>query len=232
MRIMHPIAGVAGAAALTVAFALPFPALAETSGVPPRPEQLSYKPFVFAAPDGDKYRHELPGGVVAYVVEDHALPLVKVQATFRTGAFREGANETGLAAMTAAMMRQGGTAKLTPEEFDQKADFLAAIVSSSAGPTSATAALDVITPALGEGLDLFFDMLRNPRFDAARLDVQKSTALEQMKQRNDDAEDQDRSVHGRRHAQAEAEAALLGSALHQHPVDRVDHRGLFSPGST
>ena len=189
MRIMHPIAGVAGAAALAVAFALPFPALAEASGIPARPEQLSYKPFVFDAPDGDKYRHELPGGVVAYVVEDHALPLVKLQATFRTGAFREGANETGLAAMTAAMMRQGGTAKLTPEEFDQKADFLAAMVSSSAGPTSATAALDVITPALGEGLDLFFDMLRNPRFDAARLDVQKSTALEEMKQRNDDAED-------------------------------------------
>ena len=91
--------------------------------------------------------------------------------------------------MTAAMMRQGGTAKWTPEEFDQKADFLAAIVTSSAGPTSASAALDVITPALGEGLDLLFDMLRNPRFDAARLVVQKSTALEEMKQRNDDAGD-------------------------------------------
>ena len=35
--------------------------------------------------------------------------------------------------MTAAMMRQGGTTKLAPEEFDQQADFLAAIVSSSAG---------------------------------------------------------------------------------------------------
>ena len=126
---------------------------------------------------------------MVYVVEDHSLPLVKLQATFRTGAFRESANETGLAAMTAAMMRQGGTTKLSPEEFDQKADFLAAIVSSSAGPTSASAALDVITPALGDGLDLLFDMVRNPRFDDARLDVQKSTALEEMKQRNDDAGD-------------------------------------------
>ena len=125
---------------------MPSPQIAEVAA---RPEQLTYKPFDFAAPDGDKYRHTLPGGVVVYVVPDHSLPLVKLQATFRTGAFREGANETGLAAMTAAMMRQGGTAKLTPEEFDQKADFLAAIASSSAGPTSATAALDVITPALG-----------------------------------------------------------------------------------
>ncbi len=91
--------------------------------------------------------------------------------------------------MTAAMMRQGGTTQLSPEDFDQKADFLAAIVSSSAGATSASAALDVITPALGAGLDLLFDMVRNPRFDAARLEVHKSTALEEMKQRNDDAGD-------------------------------------------
>ena len=78
---------------------------------------------------------------------------------------------------------------LRPVLDSKKADFLAAIVGSSAGATSAAASLDVITPALGEGLDLLFDMLRNPRFDEARLAVQKSTALEEMKQRNDDAGD-------------------------------------------
>lgn len=157
--------------------------------IPARPEQLQYGPFEFAAPKGEQYRHALPSGVVVYVVEDHSLPLVKLQATFRTGAFREREGETGLAAMTAAMMRQGGTTRLTPEEFDQKADFLAAMVGSSAGATSASATLDVISPALGEGLDLLFDMVRNPRFDEARLAVQKSTVLEEMKQRNDDAGD-------------------------------------------
>ncbi len=181
----------AGASLLVLALSLPAAATAakDEGGVPARPEKLTYKPFEFDAPDGDKYRHALPGGVVVYVVEDHSLPLVKLQATFRTGAFREGAGETGLAAMTASMMRQGGTAKLTPEEFDQKADFLAAMIGSSAGATSATASLDVITPALDPGLDLLFDMLRNPRFDEARLAVQKSTVLEEMKQRNDDAGD-------------------------------------------
>jgi zinc protease len=168
----------------------PFAAAADApGGVPARPEELVYRPFSFEAPAGEKYRHVLPGGVVVYVVEDHSLPLIKLQATFRTGAFREGENETGLAAMTAAMMRQGGTAKLSPEEFDQKADFLAALVSSSAGATAATVGLDVISPALGEGLDLLFDMVKSPRFDAGRLEVQKSTALEEMKQRNDDAGD-------------------------------------------
>ncbi|MEO8274592.1 MAG: pitrilysin family protein [Thermoanaerobaculia bacterium] len=154
-----------------------------------RPEQLTYGAFNFVVPNGDSFRHVLPGGVVVYVVEDHALPLVKIQATLRTGAFREGDREAGLASLTAAMMRQGGTERLSPEEFDQKADFLAAGIGSSAGATSAIATLDVITPALGEGLDLYFDMLRHPRFDEARLAVEKSTLLEGMKQRNDDAGD-------------------------------------------
>ena len=191
MRFARNPWALAAAAACTLGLASPVLAVetAVGAGVPARPEQLTYKAFDFATPDGSSYRHTLPGGVVVYVVEDHSLPLVKLQATFRTGAFREGEHETGLAAMTAAMMRQGGTTRLTPEQFDQKADFLAAIVGSSAGATSAAASLDVITPALGEGLDLLFDMLRNPRFDEARLAVQKSTALEEMKQRNDDAGD-------------------------------------------
>jgi len=192
MRAEHHAVAFAGAFACALALACPGSAGAsgeEPGAVPARPEALTYKPFVFSAPAGEKYRHTLPGGVVVYVVEDHSLPLVKLQATFRTGAFREGERATGLAALTAAMMRQGGTAKMTPEEFDQKADFLAAKVSSSAGATAATAALDVITPALADGLDLFFDMVKSPRFDAARLEVHKTTVLEEMKQRNDDAGD-------------------------------------------
>jgi len=157
------------------------------TGIPARPEQLQYPELVFEVPDAAKYRHELPGGVVAYVVEEHALPLVKIQAGFRTGSFREPADKTGLADLTAIMLRKGGTASLTPEEFDEKADFLAAGITSSAGDLAAIASLDVITPALPEGLDLFFQMLREPRFDEKRLAIEKGLILEDMKQRNDDA---------------------------------------------
>lgn len=158
-----------------------------TTGIPARPEQLEYSELVFEVPEAAKYRHELPGGIVAYVVEDHALPLVKIQAGFRTGAFREPEGKTGLAALTATMMRKGGTRDLTPEEFDEKVDFLAAGLASSAGDLAALASLDVITPALSDGLDLFFQMLREPRFDDKRLAIEKGLILEEMKQRNDDA---------------------------------------------
>lgn len=176
----------AGAALATPVLAAK-PAKAKSPAIPARPEALTFGELRFEVPEAARLRHELPGGVVVYVVEDHALPLVKLQATFRTGAFREPAGKTGLAALTATLLRKGGTRGLTPEDFDEKADFLAAQIGSTAADVRSTATLDVITPALGEGLDLFFEMLREPRFDERRLEIEKGILLEQMKQRNDDA---------------------------------------------
>ncbi len=183
MRHSIPVAAVA-------LFGLTLPAFAvskTTAAIPARPELLQYQELQFEVPEAAKYRHVLPGGVVAYVVEEHALPLVKIQASFRTGAFREPDGKSGLADLAATMLRKGGTRALTPEEFDEKVDFLAAGLTSSTADLSATAALDVITPALAEGLDLFFAMLREPRFDDERLGIEKGLLLEAMKQRNDDA---------------------------------------------
>lgn len=159
------------------------------AAIPARPEELTYGPLDFEVPRAEELRHELPSGAVVYVVPDRALPLVNIVLHVRTGAFREPASKPGLAAMTANLMRVGGTASLAPEEFDERADFLAARISADSGDTGSTASLNVITRELDAGLDLLFDMMRHPRFDEARLTIEKSKALEAMKQRNDDASD-------------------------------------------
>jgi zinc protease len=166
------------------------PATAADPATPPdRPEQLRCGSLDFQVPRAEQYRHELPGGVVVYVVPDHSLPLVNIVLDFRTGAFREPADDPGLADLTATLMRVGGTTSRTPEQFDEQADFLAASIGSGAGETSAQASLNVLTKSLDDGLDLLFDMVRNPRFDEGRLAVEKGKILEAMKQRNDDAGD-------------------------------------------
>lgn len=157
--------------------------------IPERPEGLAYGPLQFDVPAAAQFRHELPGGVVAYVVPDRSLPLVNVVLNLRTGSFREPAAKPGLASMAASLMRLGGTAKRTPDEFDERADFLAAQIGSSAGDTSARVSLNILSTSLDDGLDLLFEMLRTPRFDDERLAVEKSKSLEAMKQRNDDAGD-------------------------------------------
>ena len=157
--------------------------------IPARPEGLQYRDLKFEVPKAEQYRHRLKSGIVAYVVEDHALPLVTVSITVRVGSFLEPAEKTGLASLTGTMMRKGGAGNRTAEEFDERADFLAADISSSVGEMQGNASVNCLSAVLSPSLDLLFDLLRTPRFQQDRVDVEKSSLLEDLKQRNDDAGD-------------------------------------------
>ncbi|MHC4273381.1 MAG: M16 family metallopeptidase [Planctomycetota bacterium] len=91
----------------------------------------------------------------------------------------------GLVRATAAMMRRGGTASVSAEALDEELDFLAANVSSSASDTRCTASLNSLASNFDESFALFMDMVRNPGFQANRLELYKEERLESMKQRND-----------------------------------------------
>lgn len=171
-------AGVAAAAAANAG--------ASEITIPERPEQLEFEPIEFEVPRADEFRHELDNGVVAYVGEDDELPLVSLSITVRAGAFLDPDGKPGVASMTGRLLRTGGTKNLDPGEFDERADFLAAQISSFGGSTRSGASLSCLSYKLDECLDLFFDMLRKPRFDQDRLDVAKTDRIESMKQRNDD----------------------------------------------
>ena len=174
----------------TVAPALAAPAARGAAPIPARPEQLQYGELRVRGAGRREYRHELPGGVVVYVVEDHALPLVKLSATFRTGAFREPDGKTGLASLTATMMRKGGTAFADPGGVRREGRLPRRRDRARPRPTCARRRRSTPSPRARRVCSTcFFDMLRNPRFDEARLAVEKGTALEEMKQRNDDAGD-------------------------------------------
>ena len=178
-------------ALLIVAFA-PI-ARAHAQPIPPHPRDLEFEDLSFDPPDARSHRHEMSNGVVAYVVPDHALPLVTVSVLVRTGGFLEPAETAGLAGLTGSQMLAGGTASMTPAEFDEEAAFLAARLSSSIGDTSGRASVNSLTKDLDASLDLLFEMLRHPRFDQDRLDLAKSQILQQMERRNDSTQ----SIEGR-----------------------------------
>ena len=188
-RRSSPFAGFP-AAALGLLFAAGGAAAAQDlPAIPDRPEELVFPDFVFETPDGNDYRHELPGGIPVVVVEDRALPLIRLSVSLRIGNFLDPADRIGLASLTAAMMRDGGAGERAPEEFDERVEYLAASLSASSSDTEARASLRTITPVFEEGLDLFFDLLRSPRFDAERFAIRKRNVLEDLRQRNDDADD-------------------------------------------
>ena len=164
------------------------PTMGQDAAIPDRPEELVFPDFVFETPDGSAVHHTLEGGVPVIVVEDHTLPLIRIGVTLRIGGFLDPADQIGLSSLTAAMMRDGGAGERTPEQLDERIEFLAASISTSSRDAEASASLRTITPVFEESLDLFFDVLRRPRFDETRLGIRKENLLESLKQRNDDAD--------------------------------------------
>ncbi len=153
--------------------------------LPDHPRDLVFPKLEFEPPDPAAYRRELASGSVAYLVEDHQLPLVSVSVTLRAGSYRLAPEEAGLASFTGSQMRGGGTTTRSAADFDEEAAFLATQLGSSIGSTSAQASVDCLTQNLDSSLDLFFDMLKNPGFDAERLEIARARSLQGLARRND-----------------------------------------------
>ncbi len=166
-------------------FALP----AVGQEIPARPEALSFEPIVFDPPSPKDHRHVLDNGMVIFIAEDRALPLVNISITLRAGSWLDPVGQEGLASLTGSQMRRGGTKALSGEELDEQLDFLAAQVSTGLGPVSGGASLNCLADNLDEALPLFVDVLQKPRFQEDRLELAREQALQSMKKRNDDSAD-------------------------------------------
>jgi predicted Zn-dependent peptidase len=155
--------------------------------IPARPEALVFQPIHYDPPRAEEFRTVLKNGMVAFVAEDKALPLVNITLLMRVGGYLDPRGKEGLAAMTGAQMRRGGTKSLAPEALDEKLDFLATAVNVSIGDTSGSASMNCLRENLDESLKLLVEILKEPRFDPDRLSLARDAAIQEMKRRNDDA---------------------------------------------
>lgn len=177
--------------------ALPAAALAALLGagpvvseeIPAHPDQLTFAPIAFEPPVAKDHRVVLNNGMVVFIAEDRALPLVNLSFTLRVGSWLDPRGQEGLASLTGSQIRRGGTKALTAEELDERLDFLAARASTGFGGTSGSASLNCLADNLDEALALFVEMLREPGFQQDRLDLAKEQTLQEMKRRNDDSAD-------------------------------------------
>lgn len=183
---MNKLSIILGAVAVTACAAGPAQRGGDSRVVVDHPSKLSYPERELEFPDPAEYRHVLSTGDVVYVVEDHSLPLVEIGLQTRAGAYLIEDEAIGVPALAATMLRDGGTAELSPEDLDERLDFLATSISFGIGDTSSTVGIDTLSANLEESVHLTFDMLTEPRWDAGRLSVNKDKAVEAMRRRNDD----------------------------------------------
>ncbi len=227
--------GVWGGLALMVTLEGALAGLAVGQPIPAHPSELAYARLEFTAPEAADHRHVLSNGVVAFVVEDHELPLFTVSVTVRTGSYLDPPDKVGLASLTGSQMRAGGTTAMGAADFDEEAAFLAAQLSSQIGATSGAATVGCLTKDLDRCLDLFFDMLRNPGFEADRLALAKSQVLQQMERRNDasgtiERREFSRLMRGDRHFSTMPRTQATIDAIARDDLVAF-HREYFHPGN-
>jgi zinc protease len=222
---------VALAAACTAAHAAP----AADAPLPARPEEIIFAPLAFEPPDPAAFRRTLPDGTVVYLAPSRELPLVTIAVTFKGGASLDPADAPGLAAMTARMVREGGTLQAAPGEFDETLDFLATEISVAANETFTTATMNCLKSNLDESLRLFVEMLRTPAFDRQRLETVKARQIEALKQRNDDAasilgREWKRLVYGIGHFESAEPTGATVAAIDREKLAAM-HGRIFHPGN-
>jgi predicted Zn-dependent peptidase len=215
--------------------ALAFAAAPAAAQIPDHPDKLVFQPIAFTPPRAADHRVVLKNGMVVFIAEDPALPLVNVSLLVRTGSYLEPAAKAGLAALTGSQIRRGGTASLTAEQLDERLDFLAANVGTSIGDTSGTASLNSLADTFDESLRIFVEMLKQPRFQEDRLRLAKEQTLQALEKRNDDAADIERRewnvlLYGDEHfTNRFVTPATLDAVTRQDLVDF--HRRYFHPAN-
>ncbi len=148
-----------------------------------------YTELTFAPPPEVKIpkytRFQLKNGMTVYLMEDRELPLVSGTAMIRTGSRFEPGEKVGLAALTGAVMRSGGTQKHTPDQLNQLLEQRAAFVETGISTEAGSAGFSALSEDTPQVLDLFAEVLQQPAFAPDRFAIEKVQLRGGIARRND-----------------------------------------------
>lgn len=103
-------------------------------------------------------------GITAWLVEDHSIPVVSLNAAFRGGSALDPAGKRGLANLTMNLLDEGA-GDLDSTAYQSKLEDLAAQLSFNAGPDMISVRLRSLASNLAPSFDLLRLALTQPRFD-------------------------------------------------------------------
>ncbi len=148
------------------------------------PRALRYPLLSISFPKPEKVA--LSNGLVAYLFRDNELPIVDLSFYARAGSIDDPADKAGLAELATHLLRTGGTDELTPDQVDEALEFMPAQVGLGAGNDSVSGSVSALKARFPEALRIVSRMLRAPRFDETRLEIERARVLESIKRRWDD----------------------------------------------
>lgn len=133
-------------------------------------QQLRFPPVVHV---------DLPNGIRLVLMEYHRAPTLNVAAVFAGGKVTEPADKKGIADLTTTLMRRG-TETRSANRIAEEIDFLGGSLSISVGYDKSVATLSVLARDADAGLDVFADVLRNPKFAPDELERERAHEVAEL----------------------------------------------------
>ncbi len=130
----------------------------------------------------DIQRVESPGGIAAWLVEDHTVPVVSMAFAFRGGTALDPEGREGLANLVSVLLDEGA-GDIRSVAFQQRLSDLAIDLSFDAGVDAFYGSLKTVTPNADEAFDLLRLALTEPRFDADAVARMRAAVLAQIRSR-------------------------------------------------
>jgi len=148
----------------------------------PHPSELKYKPLKVTMPEYVEV--ELPNGLKGIFIEDHEIPVVDVVLLVKT--YFPEREKYGLNELAQWVMRNGGTEAWPADKLNDELEFLAASIEVRGGNLYTTITLDCLKKDLDQVLGMFADLVVNPAFPEEKIELKRSTMLEEIRRKNDD----------------------------------------------
>lgn len=113
-------------------------------------------------------RQQLPNGVVVYLVPQAGVPLVSFRVVIKGGFAAQSEKETGVAALTAQLLRRG-TATRSADRFSDELDSLGGAFTATANEEETLVTSEFLKKDFEQGLALTADAVLHPSFPEAEV---------------------------------------------------------------
>ncbi len=159
-------------------------AVAQDSGKPARPESLIFPESHFQPPHPE--RVQLENGLTLYLLPDSMIPMIRIRGLIHAGSLCEKKEESGLAYLTANLLRLGGSTITSTTEMNRQLEFAGATLESSAGRDYASVSLLALSRDREMGIRFLSEILLQPAFADEPLKQRKTEILDGLRRQNDD----------------------------------------------
>ena len=165
--------------------ALPVLAQAPLGSLDKLPDPHTMPAPKLQAPQPKVQSFSLSNGIRVLFIEDHELPVVTLYTGFKVGSLEDPADKAGLAAMTATLLRTGGTKSFSSDQLNEQLENLAADVEFGASTENCGGGIHCFKKDADRVMELTAEMLRAPRFAPDRIEFVRNQTLSRIKQQDD-----------------------------------------------